>query len=86
MSQPGNSYTVTKVDYLTHGSLVITIAGAWAMVTVDGGPPRETPARFDSLTAGPHIVQVAREGFPTQTDTVIVQAGQVNRRAYSLRR
>jgi len=86
MPQPGSSYTVSKVDYLTHGSLVVTVSGSWAMVTVGGGPPRETPARFDSLSAGPHVVRIARDGFQTETDTVVVQAGQTTRRPYTLRR
>jgi hypothetical protein len=86
MTSPGGSYDVSKSDYVTVGSLVATAAPTWARVSVNGGLPRETPARFDSLGVGRHVVTVTREGFATIVDTVLVSAGEVARRTYTIRR
>ena len=40
---------------------------------------------FDSLSVGRHIVTVARQGFATVIDTVLVQPGAVLRRQYTVR-
>jgi hypothetical protein len=85
MSRPGQGYQVGKRDYRTLGSFIATVAGTWALVSVDGGPSRETPARFDSLSVGRHIVTVSRQGFGTVIDTVLVQPGGVLRRQYTVR-
>jgi tRNA A-37 threonylcarbamoyl transferase component Bud32 len=85
MPRAGQTYRVNKTDYVTTGSLIATVANSWAMVTVDG-TTLETPARFDGLPAGVHVVRVAREGFQAITDTVVVPANQVLRRQYTLRR
>jgi hypothetical protein len=86
MTSPGGSYDVSKSDYVTVGSLVATAAPTWARVSVNGGLPRETPATFDSLAVGRHVVTVTREGFATIVDTVLVSAGEVARRTYTIRR
>jgi hypothetical protein len=86
MPQAGQRYTVSKMDYVTLGSLIVSVAGAWANVSVDGSAARETPARFDSLSVGRHIVVLAREGYASVVDTVLVQPGQPTRRQYTLRR
>ncbi len=84
MAGAGRRYTVEKDDYVTRGDFVGTVAGTWARVSVDGGPERDTPARFDDLTVGPHVVRVTREGFRTIVDTVVVRPGQLVTRQYTL--
>jgi len=86
MPRAGQTYRVSKTDYVTTGTLIATVADTWAMVTVDGGTAMETPARFDGLPAGVHVLRVTRDGFQTITDTVVVPANQVLRRQYTLRR
>jgi hypothetical protein len=86
MPRPGQSYRLAKMDYLTTGTLIATVAGTWANIAVNGLLPRESPARFDSLSAGRHVVTVSRDGYETVVDTVLVQAGQVIRRQYTMRR
>lgn len=86
MPQAGGLHDIVKTDYVTTGGFVATVAGSWARVSVDGGPARETPARFDDLAVGFHVVTVSRAGFSTLVDTVLVSAGQVLARQYTLRR
>jgi hypothetical protein len=86
MTTPGGAYDVIKEDFVTVGTLVVTVSGTWARVSVDGGLARETPATFESLTVGPHLVTVSRQGFSTVVDTVVVEAGGVTRRTYEIRR
>jgi tRNA A-37 threonylcarbamoyl transferase component Bud32 len=86
MPRAGQTYRVNKGDYVTVGNLIATVPSSWGMVSVDGGAPVETPARFTGLSAGQHIVRITREGFQTITDTVIVPANQTLRRQYTLRR
>lgn len=81
----GSSYRVSKMDYPTRGAIVIAVEGGWARVSVNGGPERETPARFDDLPTAPHIVRLSREGFQTIVDTVEVTPGQVLTRQYQMR-
>jgi hypothetical protein len=85
MPTPGQTYTVSKTDFGTVGSLMASAAPTWAAVSVDGGMPRETPARFDDLTVGRHVITVTRDGFETIVDTVLVSAGGTIRRNYTLR-
>jgi Protein kinase domain/PEGA domain len=85
MTRPGVGYAVVKQDYRTVGSFIATVAGTWALVSVDGGSSRETPARFDSLAVGRHVISVSRPGFSTVVDTVLVQPGGVLRRQYTVR-
>ncbi|MGH7500516.1 MAG: protein kinase domain-containing protein [Longimicrobiales bacterium] len=86
MMQPGRRYTVTKTDYVTSGDLIVSVVGTWAMVSLDGGPDRETPIRFDDLSVGAHILRITRDGFQTIVDTVMVQAGAPVTRQYTLQR
>jgi len=86
MNQAGATYDVTKADYATTGTLVAAVSGSWARVSVDGGPARETPARFESLPVGRHVVTLTRAGFATVVDTVIVSATGITRRTYTMRR
>lgn len=86
MTRPGQTYRVSKTDYLTTGGLVATVSGAWAMVSLDGGPERETPATWEQIAVGPHVLRLSQTGFRTIVDTVIVPAGQILRRQYTLQR
>lgn len=82
--QAGGSYRVTKMDYPTRGALVIAVPSGWANVSVNGSPPRESPARFDDLPDFPHVVRLSRDGYETIIDTVRVVPGQVTTRQYRL--
>lgn len=86
MTTPGGAYDVVKDDYVTVGTLVVAVSGTWARVSVDGGQSRETPARFEALSAGSHVITLSRQGFATVVDTVIVEAGGVTSRTYEIRR
>jgi hypothetical protein len=81
----GGSYRVSKMDYPTRGALIVTVLGGWARVSVNGGPQRETPARFDNLPSAPHIVRLSREGYEPIVDTVRVTPGEAASRQYRLR-
>ena len=81
----GASYRVSKMDYPLRGSLVVAVEGGWARVSLNGGTPRETPARFDNLPLAPHIIRLTRDGYETVVDTVHVTPGQVTSRQYRLR-
>ncbi|MCI0437241.1 MAG: PEGA domain-containing protein [Gemmatimonadetes bacterium] len=86
MTGAGRRYTVEKMDYVTLGSFVGQIVDGWARISVDGGPERETPARWNDLAVGAHIVRVMRQGFRTLVDTVVVRPGQTVTRQYTLQR
>lgn len=86
MTVPGRRYTVLKTDYVSAGDLIVLIDGTWAMISLDGGPERETPVRFEDIPVGQHVLRVSREGFQTIVDTVVVTAGQPVTRQYTLRR
>jgi hypothetical protein len=81
----GASYRVAKMDYPTRGSLIVTVQGGWARVSVNGGIERETPARFDNLPNAPAIVRLRRDGFEPVVDTVRVTPGEAVSRQYRLR-
>jgi eukaryotic-like serine/threonine-protein kinase len=85
LTEAGRTYEVSKRDYPTRGGLVITVAGTWALVSLDGGAERESPARFDDLTAGPHVIRLTRPGFETVVDTVRVAPGGTTTRQYTIR-
>lgn len=84
MPAAGQAYPVAKTDYITEGSLVVTVSSTWAWVSVDGGPPRETPVRIDGLATGTRTIHVTRDGFSPITDTVIIRPGQTATRQYTL--
>lgn len=60
------------------GSLSVS-AAAWVEVTVDGGPPEETPVFLPRLAVGRHAVRVSRSGFETQHFDVVVEEGETSR-------
>jgi hypothetical protein len=84
MAAAGRTYRVVKSDYVAHGSLQVTVAPTWAWISVDGGPNRDSPVRFDGLSAGRHVIRVTRAGFHSQLDTVTIRPGQVLTRPYVL--
>lgn len=85
MSRPGQTYAVRKTDYVTEGTLVVTVSNTWAWVSVDGGAPQETPLRIEGLAAGLHRIRLTRDGFVTVDDTVTVRPRQTVTRPYTLR-
>ncbi len=84
MTRPGDSYRVSKTDYVTTGGLVATVTGGWANVSLDGGVARETPVEWSDLAVGPHVLRLSRDGYRTVIDTVMVPGGEVLRRQYRL--
>lgn len=82
----GQAYRVARTDYITLGSLVATVADGWAMASLDGGLARETPASWNDMPVGRHVLTLVREGYRTIVDTVTVPAGQLLRRRYTLQR
>jgi hypothetical protein len=86
MTRAGDSYLVAKTDYATTGNLVATVAGGWAMASLDGGIQRETPAEWSGIAVGTHVLRLSRDGYRTVIDTVIVPAASVLRRQYTLER
>jgi hypothetical protein len=84
MSRPGERYRVQKLDFPTRGDIVVTIARSWANVSLNGGEPRQTPAVFENLPLGRQIILVARPGYETIIDTVLVRPGQKTTRSYTL--
>jgi hypothetical protein len=86
MPRAGNHYLVAKTNYVTEADLVVTVAGTWAFISVDGGPNLESPQRYERLAVGPHVVRISRDGFQTIVDTVVVRPGPTATRTYALRR
>ena len=86
MSGAGQTYRVARTDYITLGSLVATVVDGWAMASLDGGLARETPASWNDIPVGRHVLTLVREGYRTVVDTVTVPAGQLLRRRYTLQR
>jgi hypothetical protein len=82
---PGERYAIEKLDYGTHGTVLVTVEGTWARASLDGGPANETPYRFEEIPIGPHVLRLMREGYQTITDTVVVRADEVLTRRYTLR-
>lgn len=85
-TSPGARYAVEKMDYGTHGTLLVTVEGTWARVSLDGGAAHETPYRFEEVPIGTHVLRLMREGYETITDTVTVRANAVQTQRYALRR
>ena len=67
------------------GGLTAAVPQGWAMVSLDGGPQQETPATWNDIAIGLHVLRLERPGFQTIVDTVSVPPGQVLRRQYTLR-
>jgi hypothetical protein len=85
MPEAGQTYRVRKTDFATTGSLVITVPGSWAFVSIDGGESAETPVRVERLPIGTHQLRISREGFVTISDTVVIRAGRTATKQYTLR-
>jgi hypothetical protein len=86
MTQAGRRYAVTRTDYVTTGDLVVSVNGTWANISLDGGPDRETPFRFEDIPVGQHVLRISRDGYQTIVDTVVVRSGDPVTRQYTLRR
>jgi hypothetical protein len=85
MPQWGETYRVRKTDFVADGTLVVTVPGSWAFVSVDGGPNADTPLRVDRLSVGTHNLRITRDGFATINDTVVIRPGQRVTKSYTLR-
>ena len=60
------------------GSLSVS-SNVWAEVSLDGAPPRQTPAYFAQLSAGHHELRVSRPGYEEQLLPVVVREGLMSR-------
>lgn len=65
-------------------SLRITTDPPGASVSVDGSPPRASPATFEALSPGRHYVTIERDGFRPEAQLVNVAAGEPTERAIAL--
>lgn len=60
------------------GGLSVT-STVWVNVSVDDGPARATPTRFDRLPVGRHVLRAFREGYDEQRIEVEIREGEVTR-------
>jgi serine/threonine-protein kinase len=67
------------------GSLSVS-ADVWVNVSVDGGPPLQTPVYIGRLPAGPHTLRAWRPGFKEQTLDLEVPEGDTRRVVLGLER
>lgn len=58
----------------TRGRLTVT-SETWAEVSVDGGPPEQTPIHFSDIAAGLHELRAFREGYVSQRLELFVDEG-----------
>lgn len=86
MTRAGATYRVEKLDYVTEGSLVATTTPTWAWISLDGGPPRETPVSLEGLSVGTHKIVVTRDGFEPIADSVVIRPGYIVTKRYTLAR
>jgi hypothetical protein len=61
------------------GGLMITTYPDNATVTLDGLPPQNSPAAFNSVPSGTHTVRVRLDGYDPVNATVSVENGQIKR-------
>jgi len=59
------------------GRLTIT-SDVWAEVSLDGGPPEQTPVDFSQIAAGLHDLRASREGYVTQTQEILIEEGSTS--------
>jgi len=76
--------TQPSVSSSTQGTLSV-VSDAWLYVSVDGGPPRQTPFSV-FLAAGPHRLRAQREGYREQVIDVDVVDGETARVTIELSR
>jgi len=67
-------------DLNATGSLSV-VSDIWAEVSLDEGPPEQTPIHFPRLATGLHSLRASREGHVTQVLEIFIEEG----RASSLR-
>lgn len=68
-----------------HGSLAVASAD-WIEVSVDGGPPQQTPVFLPRLAVGRHTVRASRSGFKAQVVDVDIPEGDTRRLRIALER
>jgi serine/threonine-protein kinase len=66
---------VTPASPPSYGSLSIT-SNVWVVVRLDDGPLDETPIFLRRIPAGPHLLQVTRQGSPSRALEVFVREGE----------
>jgi len=64
-----------RLIFRGYGSVTV-VAPVWAEVSLDGGPPQQTPCRFDRVPAGRHTLRAWREGHEAQVLEVDVVEGE----------
>jgi serine/threonine protein kinase len=79
----GQAYSVSKT-YVTYGRLLVTVAGGWANVSLNGGPSYQTPHLFEHVPVGE---QTVRAWGPELRDTLrvktVVHAGTLTQKVLS---
>jgi serine/threonine-protein kinase len=61
-------------------------AQPFGQVFIDGALVGDTPIFDHELPAGPHVIEVRKEGYVTQVDSVTIVVGQTLRKRYRLER
>ncbi|HLG59707.1 MAG TPA: serine/threonine-protein kinase [Vicinamibacterales bacterium] len=64
-------------DLALTGSLSV-VSDVWAEVSLDGGPPEQTPIHFDRVAAGLHTLRVFRDGYVTQDREIVIEEGRAS--------
>jgi serine/threonine protein kinase len=61
-------------ELTAEGRLTIT-AENWAEITLDDGPPEQTPVHFSHIAAGLHELRAFREGYVPQASELTIEQG-----------
>jgi serine/threonine protein kinase len=69
--------TLVRRELSATGRLTIA-SDVWVEVSLDGGPPEQTPVDFAQVGAGLHQLRAFREGFVTQTLDIFIEEGRTN--------
>ena len=62
-------------DLNATGGLTV-VADTWAEVSLDQGPPEQTPVHFPRVAAGLHELRAVRDGYVTQTWEIVIDEGK----------
>jgi serine/threonine protein kinase len=72
--EPGRTTAINR-NLAATGGLTI-VSSTWVEVSLDRGPPEQTPIHFPSIAAGLHELRAFRDGYVTQTQDVFIEEGK----------
>lgn len=70
----GETQTIERNLNATGGLTVV--ADSWVEVSLDQGPPEQTPVHFPRIAAGLHELRAVRDGYVTQTWEIVIEEGK----------